>query len=347
MTKKSSFPNTFERLVESLKLIIGQVDNLGTAAALDVGTVDGDVVQVQTGGKLPALDGSGLTNLPGGGLPVWSIGATYDENEQVAYLGQLYASKVADNIGNDPTLGASIDYWLRLSTRPLQSIITGASPTSVDPVNYAGALVTTGGTKGPETVQFPTNQTGVVPGSAFVVILAARTDGQDTVIIINESSEVLGIVSFPGTQANGDINVNNVELDGVDDYAKFVLTSLTWSITEVAGGAHSVLHVGDTPVKHMLQWDGSETDGPLGWFPKDTLLGVPETNVVAGGIAGDITVTGITTSDRLDSVIAYTAGVPALLTSEFTITGANTINNTGGTNTTGATLVVTWTDYTP
>ena len=43
------------------------VEGLGTAAELDVGTSDGDVVQVQTGGKLPALDGSDLTNLPSGG----------------------------------------------------------------------------------------------------------------------------------------------------------------------------------------------------------------------------------------------------------------------------------------
>ncbi|MBK9693776.1 MAG: hypothetical protein IPO73_19195, partial [Gemmatimonadetes bacterium] len=41
--------------------------DLGTAAFLDVGTTVGDVVQVQTGGKLPALDGSLLTGLPGVG----------------------------------------------------------------------------------------------------------------------------------------------------------------------------------------------------------------------------------------------------------------------------------------
>jgi microcystin-dependent protein len=39
---------------------------LGTAAAKNVGTTSGDVVEVQTGGKLPALDGSNLTNLPSG-----------------------------------------------------------------------------------------------------------------------------------------------------------------------------------------------------------------------------------------------------------------------------------------
>lgn len=37
---------------------------LGTAAYKDTGTTAGNVVEVQTGGKLPALDGSNLSNLP-------------------------------------------------------------------------------------------------------------------------------------------------------------------------------------------------------------------------------------------------------------------------------------------
>lgn len=37
---------------------------LGTAAALNVGTAANDVVQLVAGGKLPAVDGSNLTNLP-------------------------------------------------------------------------------------------------------------------------------------------------------------------------------------------------------------------------------------------------------------------------------------------
>lgn len=40
---------------------------LGTAALLDAGTSVGNLVQVITGGKLPALDASNLTNLPAGG----------------------------------------------------------------------------------------------------------------------------------------------------------------------------------------------------------------------------------------------------------------------------------------
>lgn len=41
---------------------------LGTAATANTGTADGNVVAVQTGGKLPALDASNLTNVPVGAI---------------------------------------------------------------------------------------------------------------------------------------------------------------------------------------------------------------------------------------------------------------------------------------
>lgn len=65
------------------------------------------------------------------------------------------------------------------------------------------------------------------------------------------------------------------------------------------------------------------------------------TRTVAGASAGNVTVTGIKVGDTLVAVQRVnTAG--ADLSDEFTITAANTINNTGGTATTGMTLLVIW-----
>lgn len=70
-----------------------------------------------------------------------------------------------------------------------------------------------------------------------------------------------------------------------------------------------------------------------------------KTAVINGGSAGNLTVTGITTSDALLAVLYYpisggnVTGVTDL-TSEFTITAAGTINNTGGTATTGGRVEV-------
>lgn len=77
-------------------------------------------------------------------------------------------------------------------------------------------------------------------------------------------------------------------------------------------------------------------------------------SVLAGGAAGDITLTGIAVGDVLIGVLRFDVETDkgdnatgnkvqnvSDLTSEFTV-GANKINNTGGTNTTGDILVVLW-----
>lgn len=74
------------------------------------------------------------------------------------------------------------------------------------------------------------------------------------------------------------------------------------------------------------------------------------TTPVVGGTAGTLTLTGITTDDKLVKVyaVAYDSGGDASsvadLTSEFSISAANTITNAGGTATTDRMLFVTWVD---
>ncbi|MDQ2080466.1 phage tail protein [Xanthobacteraceae bacterium Astr-EGSB] len=63
---------------------LSQVVGVGTAAAKDVGTDLGNVVEVQAGGKLPTLDGSALT-----GLGVVPVGATIWINGSSAPAGFL------------------------------------------------------------------------------------------------------------------------------------------------------------------------------------------------------------------------------------------------------------------
>lgn len=69
------------------------------------------------------------------------------------------------------------------------------------------------------------------------------------------------------------------------------------------------------------------------------------TAAVAGGAAGDHTVTGIKEEDALKSVLHFQGDGTQLtgvedLTSEFSITGDDTINNATGTDTTNGFLVV-------
>lgn len=62
---------------------------------------------------------------------------------------------------------------------------------------------------------------------------------------------------------------------------------------------------------------------------------------VAGDVAGDIAVADILTTDQLQ-LVQNVAAVGVNLASEFTITADGTINNAGGTDTTGMTLLVVW-----
>jgi hypothetical protein len=76
--------------------------------------------------------------------------------------------------------------------------------------------------------------------------------------------------------------------------------------------------------------------------------GTIKATLIAGGAAGNHTVTGIQTTDNLVAVLQVDATdaseTYADLTSEFTISAADTINNAGGTNTTGCGLLVVYED---
>lgn len=66
---------------------------------------------------------------------------------------------------------------------------------------------------------------------------------------------------------------------------------------------------------------------------------------LAGGSAGNHTVTGIKVGDKIRTVMEVTNH--ADLTDEFTVTADNTINNTGGTDTTGDDLHVLYISSSP
>lgn len=88
---------------------------LGTAAAADVGTSAGNVVQLDGTGKLPAVDGSALTNLPsaGGGLAAANnLSDVADANTSADNIGAYRKGTILGTVsqsGGVPT-GAIIEY---------------------------------------------------------------------------------------------------------------------------------------------------------------------------------------------------------------------------------------------
>jgi hypothetical protein len=72
----------------------------------------------------------------------------------------------------------------------------------------------------------------------------------------------------------------------------------------------------------------------------------PVTKIVAGAAAGNVAVAGIAVGDKLVSVLYHSADDIVDLTSQFSVTAVNTINNTGGTVSTGGKLIVIFNDLT-
>lgn len=69
-------------------------------------------------------------------------------------------------------------------------------------------------------------------------------------------------------------------------------------------------------------------------------------STIAGGTAGTMTVTGISTDDVLKSVLAFADGTEPItdLTDEFSISDDDTVSNSSGTDTTDASLFFLWID---
>lgn len=92
---------------------------------------------------------------------------------------------------------------------------------------------------------------------------------------------------------------------------------------------------------------GGSPKSPSGIIPK-----IRKTRIL-GGAAGNHTVTGIAVGDLilyvwhhpvLNEAAPNTFSAPEDLTSEFSVSAADTINNTGGTDTTGGWLEIDWFD---
>lgn len=127
----------------------------------------------------------------------------------------------------------------------------------------------------------------------------------------------------------------------------------TWNIALATSADFGTLGISTDLIAESTAAAGVTVDGLL---IKDGAIargGVPvgafTQSIVTGGSAGDLTLTGVATGDTLIGVIEIDgAGSDVTdvvdLTSEFSITGADTINNTGGTDTTGSKLLVTWFD---
>ena len=192
-----------------------------------------------------------------------------------------------------------------------------------------------------------------VPGTIHLATLT----GLEQVAIASGAGNVTTTTQAIGNLASGNTGLSGMTAAQVPVAATATTvtsslpTSGTTGVTEIASATSAAKTSG-----HLATWDanGNLVDG--GAVP----AAPPVTSVAAqigaitfghflatGGAAGNITATGILSTSTLLEVIQFIGSGTAVttvadLTSQFTVTGANTINNTGGTDTTGSVLLVRW-----
>ena len=132
------------------------------------------------------------------------------------------------------------------------------------------------------------------------------------------------------------------KIEGTTAFDAVKTRSLFINDTEVIPGEVTSGKLADGAVTTSKLANGAVTSDKIdnGAVTKPKLpSGIIVAKLINGGAAGNHTVSGIRVGDSLISVIQFdvdTGGIVGVadLTSEFTITGNDTINNTGGTDTT-------------
>lgn len=194
---------------------------------------------------------------------------------------------------------------------------------------------------------FVTNLSGGdFAAAALVFVSGVTADGTPKISLADADAGVTGYAShvLVGGIASTETGyafkrtmINNVNTAGaaVSDPVYLSATAGAFTLTRPTGNA-LVQIVGRVTVVSatvgQIMIDLSSGGGLGAGAP---IAGQLRATLIAGGAAGNLTVTGINVGDRLVYVSSEddTSGITVNLTAEFSITAANTINNAGGTST--------------
>ena len=173
---------------------LSNLPTLGTAAALDVGTTALKVVQLDASAKLPAVDGSQLTNLPS--APVTSVaGRTGDVTlsaSDISGLATVATSGAYSDLSGLPTLGTAAALDVGTTALKVVQLDASAKLPAVD---------------GSQLTNLPSGGGGTLPSVVIITsstTLSARsTDELIRLVVINNGSSSV-TVTLPSV-ASGDV----------------------------------------------------------------------------------------------------------------------------------------------
>jgi len=232
---------------------------LGTAAALDVGTTASHVVQLDGSGKLPAVDGSQLTGITGGGGVIVGTGTV--QGYTVADAPATSPNDITITCGNSPdgSEGGSVN---GVSFDGFNGAHVG------DPTGTAAALASA------ITSLSLSGITATTLFSTYVVISNSNTGA---------AAELNVVVSGPGLSGGGDnFGTDDVPAHGDIDSVLPVIAAITGkTLLPVALLAQTVGGTGLSGCTVSLKWSGGATICP----PLDMSSGSAVYDLASSGAA--------------------------------------------------------------
>lgn len=269
MLKSTYDPNT------DGKIDIAQTTGFGTAAALNVGTGANQVVQMNGSAKLPAIDGSNLTNIPSAALtgsivPYGGviIPAGYLECDGTAVSRATYAALLAALI-NTHTVTLTIASpcvvsWTAHGLKegmPFIPTTTGALPTNLTPgVTYY--------VKGPTTNAFNLSAT---PGGAAINTTGSQSGTHTGTVApwgIGDGSTTFNVPQLRGEFLRGwddgrgvDTNrgFGSAQSDLVKDHTHSLAYTIPAGATETSAGDLGGIGGSSSTTGNMSSGGGTET----------------------------------------------------------------------------------------
>lgn len=220
------------------------VPRFGTAATKDVGTTANKVVQLDGDAKLPAVDGSALTGISGGGgstpgLPVWTYTAGAQASAKLTTDNSNPVDTTAIALNDTPKNGGSVTAVLdKLGSGTV--IVLTASTGKSQFFRHTAAPVNAGGVTS-YTVAWIGGDTTAWSGD-YQVSFGFSTDFLTYVATVNGASGAITIVppdtGWTAPESGGDKaatlpNYSTPNLDGVDLVDKTALTALATQVEKL------------------------------------------------------------------------------------------------------------------